>query len=75
MVIAESQGELLLKVETLKSGMGKKAEHVNLGKTKILASILNQDLLKKPEKDPCAVYLSVTGSSPIFFGGYFHECT
>ena len=75
MVIAESQGKLLLKVDTYKSGMGKKAVHVNLGKTKILASILNQDLLKRPEKDPCAVCLAVTGRSPIFFGGYFHECT
>ena len=43
--------------------MGKKAEHVNLGKTKILAFILNQDLLKRPEKDPCAVCLAVTGRS------------
>lgn len=61
MISAVSMEELLVKVETWKSGMEKKGLRVNMGKTKILVSGTNLDLLKKSGKDPCAVCLDRNG--------------
>ncbi|MCU7898061.1 MAG: hypothetical protein KZQ61_05230, partial [Candidatus Thiodiazotropha sp. (ex Lucinoma aequizonata)] len=69
MISAVSMEELLVKVETWKSGMEKKGLRVNMGKTKILVSGTNLDLLKKSGKDPCAVCLTGTGSNAIVCGG------
>ena len=42
---------------------------VNMGKTKIMASGMNLDLLKKSGKDPCGVCQTGVGSNSIFCGG------
>ena len=42
--------ELLVKLKTWKSEMEKKGLQVNMGKTKIIVSGINLDLLKKSEK-------------------------
>ena len=49
--------------------MEKKDLRVNMGKTKIMASGMNLDLLKKSGKDPCGVCQTGVGSSSIFCGG------
>ena len=55
MISAESMEELLVKLKTWKSEMEKKGLRVNMGKTKIMASGMNLDLLKKSGKDPFGV--------------------
>ena len=52
MINAGSVEELLVKVQTWKSEMKKKGMRVNKGKTKVLMSCINLDLLKKSEKNP-----------------------
>ena len=52
-IIVESLEELLVKTETLMSGIKMKDLHMNIGKTKILLSGTNLELLKKSEKNPC----------------------
>ena len=42
---------------------------VNMGKTKIMVSGLDLDLLKKFEKDPCSVCQKGVGSNAISCGG------
>ena len=70
MISAESMEELLVKVQTWKTEMEKKDLHVNMGKTKIMESGINLDVLKKSGKYPCGVYQSGAGSSnAIFCGG------
>ena len=69
MISAESMEELLVKLKTWKSEMEKKGLHVNMGKTKIMASGMNLDLLKKSAKDPCGVCQTGVGSNSIFCGG------
>ena len=66
---AESMEELLEKLKTLKSEMEKKGLRVNMGKTKIMVSGMNLDLLKKSGKDPCGVCQKGVGSNAIFCGG------
>ena len=62
--------ELLVKVQTWKTEMEKKGLRVNMGKTKIMESGINLDLLKKSGKYPCGVCQSGVGSSnAIFCGG------
>ena len=53
MIIVGYLGELLVKVQTWESGMGKKYLFVNM----VLVSSTNLDLLKKSQKDSCAVCL------------------
>ena len=55
MISAESMEELLVKVQTWKTEMEKKGLRVNMGKTKIMESGINLDVLKKSGKYP-AVY-------------------
>ena len=47
MISAESMEELLVKVQTWKTEMEKKGLRVNMGKTKIMESGINMDVLKK----------------------------
>ena len=70
MISAESMEELLVKVQTWKTEMEKKGLRVNMGKTKIMESGTNLDVLKKSGKYPCGVCQSGVGSSnAIFCGG------
>ena len=70
MISAESMEELLVKVQTWKTEMEKKGLRVNMGKTKIMESGINLDVLKKSGKYPCGVCQSEVGSSnAIFCGG------
>ena len=70
MISAESMEELLVKVQTWKTEMEKKGLRVNMGKTKIMESGINLDVLKKSGKYPCGVCESGVGSSnAIFCGG------
>ena len=70
MISAESMEELLVKVQTWKTEMEKKGLGVNMGKTKIMESGINLDVLKKSGKYPCGVCQSGVGSSnAIFCGG------
>ena len=70
MISAESIEELLVKVQTWKTEMEKNGLHVNMGKTKIMESGINLDMLKKSGKYPCGVCQSGVGSSnAIFCGG------
>ena len=55
MISAESMEELLVKVQTWKTEMEKKGLRVNMGKTKIMESGINLDVLKKSGKYPCGV--------------------
>ncbi|MEW8547728.1 MAG: hypothetical protein AB2693_29825, partial [Candidatus Thiodiazotropha sp.] len=58
--------------ETWKTGMEKKGLRVNMGKTKIIVSGLNLDLLRKSGKYPCGVCQTGVGSNSIFSGGCEH---
>ena len=55
MISAESMEELLVKLKTWKAEMERIGLRVNMGKTKIMVSGPNLDLLKKSGKDPCGV--------------------
>ena len=63
MISAESKEELLVKVKTWKTEMEKKGLRVNTGKTKIMESGINLDVLKKSGKYPCGVCLTGVGST------------
>ena len=63
MINAESMEELLVKVKTWKTEMEKKGLRVNMGKTKIMESGINLDVLKKFGKCPCGVCLTGVGST------------
>ena len=67
MFSAESMEELLVKVQTWKTEMEKKGLRVNMGKTKIMESGINLDVLKKSGKYPCGVCQSGVGSSNAIF--------
>ena len=54
MISAESMEELLVKLKTWKAEMERKGLGVNMGKTKIMVSGPNLDLLKKSERIPVA---------------------
>ena len=66
-ISAESMKELLVKVQTLKTEIEKKGLRVNMGKTKIMESGINLDVLKKSGKYPCGVCQSGVGSSNAIF--------
>ena len=73
MISAGSNEELLVKVKTWKTEMEKKGLHVNMGKTKIMESGINLDVLKKSGKYPCDVCLTGVGSTnAILFDGCEH---
>ena len=66
-----SMEELLVKLKMWKSEIKKMGLQVNMGKTKIMISGLDLDLLKKFGKDPCAcgVCQKGVGSNSISSGG------
>ena len=51
----------MVKVKTWKTEMEKKGLRVNMGKTKIMESGINLDVLKKSGKYPCGVCLTGVG--------------
>ena len=61
MLSAGSKEELMVKVKTRKTEMEKKGLRVNMGKTKIMESGINLDVLKKSGKYPCDVCLTGVG--------------
>ena len=61
MISAGSREELLVKVKTWKTEMEKKGLRVNMGKTKIMMSGIDLDVLKKSGKYPCGVCLTGVG--------------
>ena len=61
MISAGSMEELLVKVKTWKTEMEKKGLRVNMGKTKIMESGINLDVLKKSGKNPCGACLTGVG--------------
>ena len=63
MISAGSKEELLVKVNTWKTEMEKKGLRVNMGKTKIMESGINLDILKKSGKYPCGVCLTGVGKT------------
>ena len=63
MISARSKEELLVKVKTWKTEMEKKGLRVSMGKTKIMESGINLDVLKKSGKYPCSVCLTGVGST------------
>ena len=69
MISAESMEELLVKLKTWITEMEKKGLRVNMGKTKIMVSGMDLDLLKKSGKDPCGACQKGEGSNAIFCGG------
>ena len=69
MISVESMEELLVKLKTWKAEMERKGLLVNIGKTKIMVSGPNLDLLKKSGKDPCGVFQIGVGRNAIFCGG------
>ena len=63
MISAGSKEDLLVKVKTWKTEMEKKGLSVNNGKTNIMESGINLDVLKKSGKYPCGVCLTGVGST------------
>ena len=61
--------ELLVKLKTWKSEIKKMDLQVNMGKSKIMVSGLDFDLLKKFGKAPCGVCQKGVGSNAISCGG------
>ena len=69
MISAGSMEELLVKVKTWKTEMEKKGLRVNMGKTKMMESGINLDVLKKSGKYPCGVCLTGVGRTNAIQGG------
>ena len=65
MVSAQSMDELLVKLRTWRSEMKKKGLRVNMGKTKLMVSGLNFDVLRKSGKYPCGVCQTGVGRNAI----------
>ena len=68
MVSAQSMDELLAKLRTWRSELEKKGLRVNIGKTKLMVSGLNLDLLKKSGKYICSVCQADVGRNAIQCG-------
>ena len=69
MVRAQSMDEVLVKLRTWKSEMEKKGLRVNIGKTKLMVSGSNLDVLKKSRKYTCGVCQAGVGRNAIQCGG------
>ena len=69
MVNAQSMDELLVKLKTWRSEMEKKGLRVNMGKTKLIISGSNLDVLRKSGKYPCGVCQARVGRNAIQCGG------
>ena len=68
MISAVSMEELLVKLKTWKTEMKKKCLRVNMGKTQIMVSGMDLDLLNKSGKDPCGVCQKGVGTYANFCG-------
>ena len=68
MVSAQSMDELLVKLRTWRSEMKKKGLRVNMGKTKLMVSGSNLDVLRKCGKYPCGVCQAGVGRNSIQCG-------
>ena len=69
MLSAQSMDELLVKLRTWSSKMEKKGLKVNNGKTKLMVSGSNLDVLRKSEKYPCGSCQAGVGRNAIQCGG------
>ena len=69
MVSAQSMDEWLVKLKTWSSEMEKKGLKVNMGKTKLMVSGSNFDVLRKYRKCPCGVCRAGVGRKAIQCGG------
>ena len=68
-VIAESVEELLEKLKKWKTAMEKRGLRVNMGKTKLLVSGHNLNVMKRSGKYPCGVCLTGVGANSIYCSG------
>ena len=68
-IVADSMEELIVKLKTWKTEMEAKGLRVNMGKTKIMVSGHQMDLLRKTGKHSCGVCLSGTKSNCILCTG------
>ena len=64
-IIAKSVEELLEKLKKQKTAMEKKGLRVNMGKTKVVVSGHNLNVMKKSMKHPCGVSLTGVGANSI----------
>ena len=64
-IIATSLEECVERVKAWKEGLESKGLHVNMTKTKFMASGLGQDILQDPSKFPCAMCHTGVGRSSI----------
>ena len=69
MVSAQSMDELLVKLRTWRSEMEKRGLKVNMGKTKLMVSGSNLDVLRKSGKYPSGVCQAGVGRNAIQHGG------
>ena len=69
MISAKPMEELLVKVKIWKTEMEKKGLCVNMGKTKIMESGINQDVLKKSGKYLSVCLTGVGSTNSILYGG------
>ena len=69
MVSAQSMDELLVKLKTWRSEIEKKGLRVNMGKTKLMVSGSNLDVLRKSGKYSCGVCQAGVGRNAIQCGG------
>ena len=69
MVSAQSMDEWLVKLRTWRSELEKKGLKVNMGKTKLMVSGSNVDVLRKSRKYPCGVCRAGVGRKAIQCGG------
>ena len=68
-IIADSVEELIEKLKRWKTAMEKRGLRVNMGKTKVLVSGHNLNVMKKSGKYPCGVCLTGVGANSIFCRG------
>ena len=69
MVSAQSIDKLLAKLKTWRSEMEKRGLRVNIGKTKLMVSGSNLDVLRKSGKYPCGVCQEGVSRNAIQYGG------
>ena len=71
-IIAKSVEELLEKLKKQKTAMEKKGLRVNMGKTKVVVSGHNLNVMKKSMKHPCGVSLTGVGANSTYCRGCSH---
>ena len=71
-IIATSIEECVARVEAWKKGMESKGLRVNMGKTKVMASGVDLDVLQDSGKFPCAVCRTGVGASSMLCVGCKH---